>query len=1718
MKKKIWVLLTAIFAGCVAFGVASCDIKLKSRELTKLELDTVNAETEYLEGETFSDQGLWILAHYSDSTTTEVKSGYHIVSPEMYLTEEELARGEDVVTREVLVAYHKVEATYEIKLAALKGIVLDTEGVKTDYAQGESLDTDGLGVFELYGDGTRVPIAADDVTIDAPDLNEFGAAQVTVHYEKWGRQFEASYQVIIEDPDVMGIEIDKDAAGPAKHFYVGDRFSYDGLKVNLVMTNGERTALNAGYTVRVEGAYLDEDGRFVLAGEQVTVTVAYGRMTAQYQIDVEAVKLTSITLDSAHVNKDFFAGDELTHENLTVTAHYNNGDEKTLEEGTYTVTADHLDGAGKLTADSAVVTVSYKENDITMSATYAIKVEPAVLQSLSVDAEKAAKEFDVGDEFTAEGIVVVAHFNNGDKTLNAGDYTVSDDVTAEAGVREVTISYLGETASYTVDVYNKLTALLVSDSVEHYYAGMTFDRNTLTVKAVYNEDAENAQPVADYTLDGVESGAQLEARTYSVTVAYTASGDHNRGNATASLAFEVEAVKATGLALDGSALEGRTFYRGDEPDLTGLKITLSFNFGDPEHFVVGTDDEAIGLRFAVETREEGDFLTVSVSLRADGAVSSELKLPLTEKVTLDALTVTAEKSDLLFETDAPFTHTGVKVMAKYSNSDDSVDITAEEGVSFAEPDLTSAGEKTVTVSFGGQEASYTVYVIPSHPVDAVEAENRTESAARLLIYVEAWHASEATPDSRENRSSESWLLFDLGENYRLVQLSVSLNGWTTVFPESFDTAPDLTVRHGNRDGAYGDYLEIALGGESFWLSETDWHWALLGWEITSLTVQYTSTPDFVTGNVDLASKISVLGNYTLGGADATVPASYRIGGLDQSIGAHEATVTLTHGTGELKKEITATAVYGVIPDVGDWGEHRLVLTAPEGFKGEFSLLLAEKPAMLYGDADASAQGWIWLREEVFGGGYRYTIVEFTYNYTAEGALHEFVADGFTFAFGDAGVLEVTCQDKTFTADSAVWQQFVCGWRGIESVDVNVGEAVTVFEKGALFTSEGVTITVHYAGGDSETLNEHFTVTAPDMTASAEAAEVKVTFRGFETHYTVLIHELQGLVVENNVVAFKVGEEFRLGEGVVVKAHYDFGEDVELPYNADGTNGYRYDLQEGALDEGGKLVKGDWTVTISYKKKTHEYSVNVAEEVTRTLDRITASGAKSRFDASEPFSSEGLVVTAHFSTGDTEPVEAGDGTSGYTLDSSKFVEGTPGTYEITVRYQGQETTYEVTVVQLTGLELDLSGFNPLVKTGETFSADALKVRAKYANGTEGGETVDLIADDYAVSAPDMTVAGEQTVTVTYRTVSEEFTLYVLPGKLYQNYTGEDNFEYIIKPAETFDNGFANNSADAAYQGATLTLYMTDILNGMKGMSTYSYGWLLFDFGDRSYRLLPFEVYHHNTEAGYKTEFPITIPGLDISLDPWKNLCVKYEENYSFAVRDAVDSTGIWQKIVLDWIDDGGLGVDSSKTNRTYHVGDDLHLDNLTFYSVSNRRTGDWFNPNESFPATWRLYAPDGTEVGSPYKLEQVGVYTVVFSRESYNGAVNKNTTANTSFNILVFPAGFDQNAEDKSGANRVTFTDSDADGELSLYVTERSTDGAGTTVKGFYLVEMAIAEDVLNRRYEMYEFEYRFDSASGTWTYNAPGVIESIGGETFTATLYGVTCTAQKGWKTVLLGN
>ena len=153
-------------------------------------------------------------------------------------------------------------------------------------------------------------------------------------------------------------------------------------------------------------------------------------------------------------------------------------------------------------------------------------------------------EYVVGDQFAAAGMVVKVIFTDGtDRTLTASDYTVSGFSSTSAGLKTVTITYEGETATFGIAVFDPeaaevaLSLNVVSVPKQQIYNRTEqFNAAGLVVEVVYNTGRKAILTSSQYTLSGFVAGVLGK---YDVKVSF--------GGVSATFYSEVRAVTVQGI-------------------------------------------------------------------------------------------------------------------------------------------------------------------------------------------------------------------------------------------------------------------------------------------------------------------------------------------------------------------------------------------------------------------------------------------------------------------------------------------------------------------------------------------------------------------------------------------------------------------------------------------------------------------------------------------------------------------------------------------------------------------------------------------------------------------------------------------------------------------------------------------------------------------------------------------------------------------------------------------------------------------------------------------------------------------------------------------------------------------------------------------------------------------------------------------------------------------
>ena len=142
-----------------------------------------------------------------------------------------------------------------------------------------------------------------------------------------------------------------------------------------------------------------------------------------------------------------FVNETIDKNALTVTAYYEGSSEKTAHRGFQNLSQDTFSAAGTYS-----VTVTYTENEVEATAKLSVTVKDKLTAFRLWKTPK--KNTICTTSVDKSALTVTAHYAaGGDVTLSSSDFTVSPaEFTGEPGPQTVTVTYQGQTATFTVEV------------------------------------------------------------------------------------------------------------------------------------------------------------------------------------------------------------------------------------------------------------------------------------------------------------------------------------------------------------------------------------------------------------------------------------------------------------------------------------------------------------------------------------------------------------------------------------------------------------------------------------------------------------------------------------------------------------------------------------------------------------------------------------------------------------------------------------------------------------------------------------------------------------------------------------------------------------------------------------------------------------------------------------------------------------------------------------------------------------------------------------------------------------------------------------------------------------------------------------------------------------------------------------------------------------------
>ena len=445
----------------------------------------------------------------------------------------------------------------------------------------------------------------------------------------------------------------------------------------------------------------------------ITATVTYNGKTYSKSctVTVTAKKVTAVEVVAQPTKTQYFVGETFDPAGMQIQVTYNNGMKSDYSTYDFSTLPGKVTFAtvSTTTAGTKTVRLTYKEGNTSVSTTFRITVvavKPTKIEFLNAP----TKKFYVGDAstaFNAAGLEVHVTYNNGTtKDFDATELNISYSGFDTTTAKTITMTGTYEGVSGTFDVVINPVEL-VSVAVKtmpnktKYYVGDEFDQTGLTLTATYNNG--KTETIANgITCTGFSSDA-VGSKT--VTASY--------GGKSTTFNVDIEAVKLVSIAVKTNPTK-MSYYQGEALDSTGLTLTATYNNGKTETVTTGFTCSALDSSSAgqktITVTYQGLTTTFSVTVIAVNLVSVSVK------------TMPNKTS---YFTGESFDQTGLTLTATYNNGNTE---TISSGIECTGFSSATAGQKTVTASYGGKSTTFTVEVKAIVPtgITVKTAPNKTE--------------------------------------------------------------------------------------------------------------------------------------------------------------------------------------------------------------------------------------------------------------------------------------------------------------------------------------------------------------------------------------------------------------------------------------------------------------------------------------------------------------------------------------------------------------------------------------------------------------------------------------------------------------------------------------------------------------------------------------------------------------------------------------------------------------------------------------------------------------------------------------------------------------------------------------------------------------------------------------------------------------------------------
>lgn len=565
-----------------------------------------------------------------------------------------------------------------------------------------------LQITDLNGRVRTVRFTIDNtepvITIAPYDDTRYTKGPLTVHASVNEGTLNEESHTFTENGDFMFIATDAAGNSSSKLVCISHLYSYSVLRLeknaheptseDLTVFTGEKLDLT-GWWVWTEyhgknGDLIDQEGvpateeMLTYSTEEPGDREAVLRLNGEelrFTIHVKDPKIFRVEVKQPPQKTEYIQYQELDPAGLELEVTYDNGDIVTVTEGWEPIAYDFT------TPGPKTLIVRYQGR----TTQFEVTVVPRTLQSIEVTRGPNVTEYVVGTtQLNLNGLELALHYDSG--SVDIVDYSAiqqeleSSFDFSEAGEQEVLLTYQGKTASFIVTVIpRQLTSISVSKEPDktEYYSDELFDDTGMELTLRYNDGSKETVTsgwMVDYDFHESRPGSTR----YPVTITY-------QGKET-TLHVTVTQVYVTSIAVT-KLPKKQSYLQGEEFDPEGMEVTLTYNSGR----TALADGWQVEYDFSEPGQQEvtvycsNQKTSFTVTVRPRSLTRIEVHSP-PEK------TVYIVGESLVLD--------GLDVWAYFDNGE-SEPISSYHITGY---DRTQTGVQTLTVTYEGKTASFTVTV------------------------------------------------------------------------------------------------------------------------------------------------------------------------------------------------------------------------------------------------------------------------------------------------------------------------------------------------------------------------------------------------------------------------------------------------------------------------------------------------------------------------------------------------------------------------------------------------------------------------------------------------------------------------------------------------------------------------------------------------------------------------------------------------------------------------------------------------------------------------------------------------------------------------------------------------------------------------------------------------------------------------------------------------